>query len=205
MWLRGSCVAAASATVSTAAHAVAGGPVSPGSTAMMLLVATSSVIGCLAAYSPTGTARLMGLLAAGQLSGHTALSMAAHCHTALYTTPMLIAHAVAIVVGAILIRGAETTLLRAVSRIRRAVRQVCRTSGFGTGPIFASFPEIVTPRRLLVAASGTGRRGPPRSRGIVARAFTSPNSHTQGLRRHLRVSSAAARVPAGAFVLGTQG
>ncbi|MEU6562771.1 hypothetical protein [Nocardia nova] len=161
MRLRGSCVAAASATVSIAAHALAGGTVSPGSTALMLLLASSCVIGCLAAYSRTGIVRLMGLLTVGQMSGHIALSAGSHCHGALFTTPMLVAHAVAVVAGAILIRGAETTLLRAVSRIRRAVRQLCQILGFTSAPVFASFPEVVAPRRRLVAASGTGRRGPP--------------------------------------------
>ncbi len=165
MRLRGSCVAAASATVSVAAHAMAGGPVSPGSASIMLLVASSSVIGCLAAHSRTGPVRLMGLLAVGQMSGHIALSAGSHCHTGLFTAPMLVAHAVAVVVGAILIRGAETTLLRAVSRIRRAVRQLCVVLGFATAPIFVSFAEIFAPRRRLVSASGTGRRGPPAGRG----------------------------------------
>ncbi|MEV5650856.1 hypothetical protein AB0L57_21610 [Nocardia sp. NPDC052254] len=166
MRLRGSCVAAASATVSVAAHALAGGTASPGSAAIMLLVASSAVIGCLAAHSRTGTVRLMGLLAVGQLSGHIALSSVSHCHTAMFTTSMLIAHAVAIAAGALLIRGSEMTLLRVVSRIRRVVRQLSPVPGFTTPPVFASFPEVSVSRYRLVAASGTGRRGPPSGRGL---------------------------------------
>lgn len=185
MRLRGSCVAAASATVSFAAHALAGGPVSPGSAAIMLLIASSAVIGCLAAYSRTGTVRLTGLLAVGQMSGHIALSAASHCHTAIFTAPMLIAHAVAVVVGAILIRGAEITLLRAVSRIRRAVRQLCLVPGFTTAPVFASLPEVFGPRRRLVSASGTGRRGPPAG----FRSLLEPSRAQPGRRRTMATAS----------------
>ncbi len=168
MRLRGSCVAAASATVSVAAHALAGGTDFPGSAAIMLLIAASSVTGVVAAHTRTGPLGVMGLLALGQLLGHTALSVPAHCRTDLFTVPMLIAHLVAIVAAALLIRGAETTLLRAVSRIRRAIHRSLRAPGCRDVVTIVSAPEAIAPHRRLVLASGTGRRGPPGAAGSFA-------------------------------------
>ncbi|NKY87927.1 hypothetical protein [Nocardia veterana] len=167
MRLRGSCVGAASATVSVAAHALGGGAPAPGSAGIMLLLATSTVIGSLAAHARTGALRLMALLAVGQVAGHAALSLAPHCHDMLLTAPMLIAHVVAIVVGAGLIRAAESTLLRAISRIRRAVAAVHALLVSGD-PVVIVTPDTPGRPHRLVLASGTGRRGPPAYAGSYA-------------------------------------
>jgi hypothetical protein len=119
----------------------------------------------------------MGLLAIGQLLGHLALTLSPHCHNVLITAPMLVAHLVATVAGAILVRGAETTLRRAVSLIRRAVGAVTHILGISGATVVVSVPDTVTVPRRLVLASGTGRRGPPAlsrsfaaSHGVVAGA-----------------------------------
>lgn len=161
--------------MSIAAHALGGGTVAPGSTAIMMLIAASTAIGCLAAHARTGLFRLMGLLAIGQLLGHLALTLSPDCHDVLITAPMLVAHLAATVAGAILVRGAETTLRRAVSLIRRAVGAVTHFLGISGAPVVVSVPDTVTVPRRLVLASGTGRRGPPAlsrsfaaSHGVVA-------------------------------------
>ncbi|MDR7166983.1 hypothetical protein J2W56_000701 [Nocardia kruczakiae] len=166
--LRGGCVGAAACTVSIAAHALGGGTVAPGSAAIMMLIAASTAIGCLAAHTRTGLFRLMGLLAIGQLLGHLALTFSPHCHDVLITAPMLVAHLVATVGGAILVRGAEITLRRAVSLIRRAVGVVTHILETTGAPAVVSVPETVTAPRRLVLASGTGRRGPPHVTGSFA-------------------------------------
>ncbi len=166
--LRGGCVGAAAGTVSIAAHALGGGAVAPGSTAIMMLIAASTAIGCLAAHTRTGLFRLMGLLAVGQAIGHLALSTSPHCHEVLITAPMLVAHITATVVGAVLVRGAETALRRAVSLIRRVVGAVAHYLGISGAPVVVSVPYTVTAPRRLVLASGTGRRGPPRLTGSFA-------------------------------------
>ncbi|MFF0497790.1 hypothetical protein ACFYU5_15380 [Nocardia aobensis] len=166
--LRGGCVGAAAGTVSIAAHALGGGTVAPGSAAIMMLIAASTAIGCLAAHTRTGLFRLMGLLAIGQLLGHLALTLSPHCHDVLITAPMLVAHLAATVGGAVLVRGAETTLRRAVSLIRRAVGVVTHILGITGAPVVVSVPDTVTAPRRLVLASGTGRRGPPALTGSFA-------------------------------------
>ncbi|MGW5519511.1 hypothetical protein [Nocardia africana] len=166
--LRGGCVGAAAGTVSIAAHALGGGAVAPGSASIMVLIAASTAVGCLAAHTRTGVFRLMGLLAVGQAIGHLALSLSPDCHDVLITAPMLVAHLAATVVGAVLVRGAETTLRRAVSLIRRVVGAVTHILGSSGAPVVVSVPETVTAPRRLVLASGTGRRGPPRFTGSFA-------------------------------------
>ncbi|PPJ33818.1 hypothetical protein C5E45_05335 [Nocardia nova] len=172
--MRGGCVGAAAGTVSIAAHAFGGGAVAPGSTAIMMLIAASTAIGCLAAHTRTGLLRLMGLLAVGQAIGHLALTLSPHCHDVLITAPMLVAHITATVVGAVLVRGAETTLRRAVSLIRRVVGAVAHVLGISGAPVVVSIPDTVTAPRRLVLASGTGRRGPPRLTGSFAASHRIP-------------------------------
>ncbi|MEV6138376.1 hypothetical protein AB0L63_20395 [Nocardia sp. NPDC051990] len=165
--LRGASVGAAAGAVSIAAHAAGGGAVAPGSSAVMLLVAACTVIGIVTAHARTGLVRLMILLAAGQIIGHAALSLSPHCHNAVLTGPMLLAHVVAVVVGAFLIRGAETTLRRAISRVWRAVTAVGAHLG-ATGPLIGTGRNhtVAAPRRLVLA-SGTGRRGPPARANVL--------------------------------------
>ncbi|WP_280374137.1 hypothetical protein [Nocardia wallacei] len=167
--LRGASVGAASGAVSVAAHALGGGAVPVDSAAVPLLVAACALTGVLVASVGTGLARLMVLLGAGQAVGHAALSVAPeHCHRPGFAPAMLVAHLVAIPVGALLIRGAEVALGRVLSRVRRLV------VALGAVPAVAAAVwrvvegvRVVSARRLLWS-SGVGRRGPPRGAGVVA-------------------------------------
>ncbi|WP_280266065.1 hypothetical protein [Nocardia wallacei] len=161
--LRGACVGAASGAVSIAAHALGGGAIAVGSTALTLLVTACTLTGVLVSAIGSGLPRLMLMLAAGQAIGHAALSMSPeHCHPAMFSSAMLIAHLVAIPVGALLIRGAEVALGRALSSVRRAVVALAASVPAPPGsPLLPRHTGVAAPRRLLIS-SGIGRRGPPR-------------------------------------------
>ncbi|MBF6170601.1 hypothetical protein IU476_03855 [Nocardia blacklockiae] len=149
--MRGASVGAAAGVVSIAAHALGGGMVTPGSAAVALLVAACTLIGVLVAAAGGGLPRLLVLLAVG----HGALSVApGHCHPAVFSPGMLVAHLVAVPVGAVAVRGAEVALRRVLSRVWR----------------------VVGARRLLWS-SGVGRRGPP---GVVAGVFIRPGVRVFG-------------------------
>nr|WP_051161598.1 hypothetical protein [Nocardia transvalensis] len=161
--MRGASVGAASGAVSIAAHALGGGVVSLGSAAVPLLVAACTLVGVVVAALGTGLPRLMLMLGAGQVVGHAALSAApGHCHPAVFTSAMLVAHLVAIPVGALLVRGAEIALGRILSSVRRVVVALAGTLETSRPtPRIVRAVRVTIPRRLLLS-SGTGRRGPPR-------------------------------------------
>ena len=102
-----------------AAHGVADSA-APSGTAVVLLAVLAATIGGLAAtISRTADVRvLLGLLATGQLVGHLMLSAAGHSHgEPMSPAPaMLVAHALAVVAGAVLIAAGDR-LCRAVSRV----------------------------------------------------------------------------------------
>ncbi|PXX71030.1 hypothetical protein DFR70_101451 [Nocardia tenerifensis] len=162
--MRGAFVGSASGAVSIAAHALGGGAVSPGQSSIGLLIAACTVVGAVVGTRRArfGIAEIMVLLAIGQTLGHTALTMSAgHQHSAGTTSVMVAAHLAAVPIGALLIRGAEIGLARAISAVDRAVVVL------STEPVpplvlqnacAAGF--LATPRRLLLS-SGCGLRGPP--------------------------------------------
>jgi hypothetical protein len=161
--LRGTCVGAASGAVSVGAHALGGGPVSLTSSAVVLLVAACALTGTVAAAMRPGLARLLPMLAVGQAIGHVALAISPeHCHGRLLTPPMLAAHALAVPVGALLIRGTEAALRRLYGCVLRVLVALTTTV---VAPQAHSArtpaPPSISPRRLLIS-SGIGRRGPPR-------------------------------------------
>ncbi len=162
--LRGVLVGAASGTVAIAAHAAGGGIVSAGRSPIALLVAACALVGAVVATVRVrrGFAELAILLGAGQCVGHLALTMSSdHHHGTHVTAPMLLAHLVAVPVGAVLIRGAELAVVRAMSSVRRTL-SVLRNAPVEvteTGLVDATGPLFLA-RRLLVC-SGIGTRGPP--------------------------------------------
>lgn len=162
--LRGAFVGSASGAVSIAAHAIGGGVVSPGQSSIGLLIAACTVVGVVVgARRPRfGVAEVMVLLAIGQAAGHVALTMSpGHHHSAGTTSVMLAAHLAAIPVGAVLIRGAEIGVGRAVSAANRAVRVLSTRPA--TPFVFqyaVPVGPLAAPRRLLFS-SGFGLRGPP--------------------------------------------
>ncbi|MEV6773678.1 hypothetical protein AB0N05_34095 [Nocardia sp. NPDC051030] len=162
--LRGAAVGTASGAVAVFAHALGGGTAFPDGTALALLFAACGLTGVLvaSARSRSGLFWTMGMLAAGQSIGHIALSMSPGHHHPATTSVMLLAHLVAIPVGAMLIRAAEAGMRRAVTSVRRFILAL------GLAPVPPHAPAATVSaddraraRRLLVSP-GIGRRGPPR-------------------------------------------
>ncbi|GGK91603.1 hypothetical protein [Nocardia jinanensis] len=161
--LRGVFAGAAAGVVSIAAHAFGGGALAPGTSTVALLLAGCAITGALATATRPGRGPmpLMALLALGQAIGHTALVTApGHHHGALSTATMLMAHLLAIPVGALLIHTAERAVRYAVSRLKRTLRRAgCREISFRRTVIVPAGEH--RPARLLLLSSGPGTRGPP--------------------------------------------
>ncbi|MFI2230259.1 hypothetical protein [Nocardia testacea] len=161
--LRGAFVGAASGSVSIAAHAAGGGTVTPGCSSTALLLAGCALAGALAfALRPErGPVSLLPLLALGQTIGHSALTAGpGHQHSAAPSAPMLVAHLLAIPIGAVLIHSAERAVRYAISRLTNALRDPT-VHGF-LFPRAVRVPE--SDRRAArhpLLSSGSGTRGPP--------------------------------------------
>jgi len=145
-----------------AAHGAGGGGLPNGTTAALLAV-VAAIAGALAttitrARTPCG---LLGLLAAGQLTGHLLLSAAGHHHAnpaAPRSAAMFAAHVLAIAAGAALI-GAGDRLWRALSR---AVRAIVRVACVVVATPAAAGPTADQPlRSALLLAASVSHRGPP--------------------------------------------
>ncbi|MFI9503232.1 hypothetical protein [Nocardia sp. NPDC052566] len=159
--LRGAFVGSASGAVSVAAHALGGGVVSPTQSSVALLLVACGLVGfAVASIRPRhGLVEMMAMLAVGQAFGHTALALGHHHHGGI-TAIMLGAHLVAIPAGAVLIRGAEVAIGRAVSSVRQVVRALNFVPAVAFSPASAILTWHGSIRRLLVG-SGIGTRGPP--------------------------------------------
>ncbi|WP_196054694.1 hypothetical protein [Nocardia aurantiaca] len=161
--LRGAAVGACSGAVAILAHGLGGGPTRLDGSALTLLFAACALIGVVVAtLRPRyGLAGIMAMLAAGQSIGHAALSMSPGHHHHAGSPSMLLAHLVAIPVGAFVIRAAEAGLRRAITSVRRfmlALGSVLRPPARRARPRGAD--DRAEARRLLVSP-GIGRRGPP--------------------------------------------
>ncbi|NUS95074.1 MAG: hypothetical protein HOQ36_22140 [Nocardia sp.] len=161
--LRGAFVGAASGTVSIAAHAIGGGTVTLGHSATALLLGGCAIAGALATTLRTrrGPVPLPVLLVFGQVIGHSALAAApGHQHGSASTAPMLMAHLLAIPVGALLIHAAERAAGYAISRLKKALHGSFARSV--VLPRAALVPRSThRPVRRLLLCSGAGTRGPP--------------------------------------------
>ncbi|MBL1073760.1 hypothetical protein JK358_05080 [Nocardia sp. 2] len=161
--LRGAAVGAASGAVAVAAHGLGGGNPAPEGPALALLFAACGLIGVLvASIRPRyGLVSVMGMLAAGQAIGHAALSLSPGHHHHTTSTAMLVAHAVAVPVGALLIRAAEAGMRRAVTSVRRFVLAL----GLEPLPAVRSARTTGTDDRATLhrvrLSAGIARRGPP--------------------------------------------
>ncbi|MGW5111949.1 hypothetical protein [Nocardia sp. NPDC004123] len=165
--LRGAAVGASSGAVAILAHGLGGGATLLDGSALALLFAACTLIGVVVAtlrprYGIAGT---MAMLAVGQSIGHAALSMSpGHHHHDSSSPSMLLAHLVAIPVGALVIRAAEAGMRRAITSVRRfilALGPILRPPAPRLRPCRAD--DRAEARRLLVSP-GIGRRGPPRAR-----------------------------------------
>ncbi|MFE3223950.1 hypothetical protein [Nocardia sp. NPDC059228] len=163
--LRGAAVGASSGAVAILAHGLGGGATLLDGSALALLFAACTLIGVVVAtlrprYGIAGT---MAMLAVGQSIGHAALSMSPGHHQHSSSPSMLLAHLVAIPVGALAIRAAEAGIRRAITSVRRfilALGSILRPPAPRLRPRRAD--DRAEARRLLVSP-GIGRRGPPRA------------------------------------------
>jgi hypothetical protein len=160
--LRGAAAGVFTAVLCVAAHTFAGGAVPVGAVIAELMVLAVTVGGVAATLARADDIRvLVSLLAAGQLLGHLLLAIT-HQHGAAPQAAgvaVLIAHAAAVGVGAVLIT-AGTRLCTAVARIRRAA--VHRPSL----PACDATPGVVVGaeqpwRSALLLAASVSHRGPP--------------------------------------------
>ncbi|OZC95455.1 hypothetical protein CH275_27175 [Rhodococcus sp. 06-235-1A] len=162
--LRGASVGALSALVTATAHAFGGG-MFPSDAAIVLLVLVCAAVGYATAVVPTAVApraQLLAVLAAAQAIGHLLLTAVdGHHHGSMLTQQMLAAHAVAVLVGALAIRGAEHGIRRAVTSLRRALPLLAALV-VDESSIAPELPVYRVPAStLLLDLSGCGNRGPP--------------------------------------------
>lgn len=161
--LRGSAVGIATATLTVAAHAAAGGglPSGVGAVQLALLGLTIGGVTALLRHGDRVVV-LIAALAAGQSIGHVLLGAAGHHHGvggSPSSTVMLAAHACAVVAIAALIAVGEI-LVRAVSRAVRA------TAPLPTSPVPPSAAPVLRRcshpmRSTLLLAASSSYRGPP--------------------------------------------
>ncbi|MCZ4563331.1 hypothetical protein O4160_21025 [Rhodococcus sp. IEGM 1401] len=162
--LRGASVGGLSALVTVAAHTFGGG-MPPSDAAIVLLAVVSAAIGYATAAAPTPAApraQLLMILTAAQSVGHLLLTAVdGHHHGSILTQQMFAAHVVAILVGALAIRGAEHGIRRAVTSLREALPLLAAlvVDESRIAPELPVYRLPGTPR--LLDLSGCGNRGPP--------------------------------------------
>lgn len=162
--LRGTAAGLLTATLAVAAHGAAGGVPEGGAVALLgvLAVTTGALAATMARAADVRV--LLGLLTAGQLTGHLMLSVAGHHHGAPESPAptMLVAHALAVVTGAVLI-GVGDRLCCAVSRVVEvAVRPISAPVPAGPFVIWSGAHQPL--RSALLLAASMSHRGPPVSR-----------------------------------------
>jgi hypothetical protein len=159
--LRGTAAGLLTAALAVAAHGTADGT-APSGTAVALLAVLAATVGGLAttASRAADVRVLIGLLATAQAVGHVMLTAAGHSHgtAAAPATAMLVAHALAVVSGAVLIAAGDR-LCRSVARvIRVAIRAVA--APVPAKPFVIAVADHPLRSTLLLAAS-VSHRGPP--------------------------------------------
>lgn len=163
--LRGTAAGLLTAALAVAAHGTAGGAVPAGAVAAHLAVLAATVGALTAGLRAAGSPWvLLGLLSAGQVLAHLLFSAAGHVHGPHPAEPtavsaMVLAHSVAVVLGAVLI-AAVNRLGNALSRAVRAARQISVGPVAPLGPT-APVRSADQPLRALVLAASVARRGPP--------------------------------------------
>lgn len=144
-----------SATLSVAAHAVAGGAV-PHQDVLVFLAGLAVASGMLAAETRLPVPLLLVL---GQVAGHLVLGLHdGHLHTP--TPEMLVAHAAAVAVAALLVHGAEKGCEVALAALCRILPELFRAL-----PVAAAESTRITHRPHVGPGighvGGVGSRGPP--------------------------------------------
>ncbi|MEN3318130.1 MAG: hypothetical protein V7643_1531 [Mycobacterium sp.] len=158
------------AALAIAAHAMAGGAVPPGSTAVLLSVLAVTAGSVAATVDRTADARvLFALLAVGQLVAHMMLTTAGHTDCAMSGgspasggTPaaaMLAAHTVALVVCAALIAAGDRLCRAVTSALHACAGEL--PGMLATAPAAAVTAGDQPLRSTLLLAASVSRRGPP--------------------------------------------
>ncbi|MFI6870993.1 hypothetical protein [Nocardia sp. NPDC050406] len=170
-WLRGGLVGLAVAALAVAAHGAAGGD-TPGSNGLALLLLIAGAVGALASVGPVRSRwAVAGWLVGGQLGCHTALSLfSGHGHgsgagvsgsgaaAVLPDRLMVVAHAVAAILCAVLILAAE--------RLYGLVSQAIRVAVTRPAPVPSRRGALRWVRaaghiRHLLELGAVGPRAPP--------------------------------------------
>lgn len=164
---RGLTTTAFTGALAVPAHAVAGGGWPTGGAAV-LLAATAAVVGLIAvADQVAATSALLALLAGGQVAAHLSLAAASHTHdenSSVPTALMFCTHAVAVLVGAVLISAAER-VCRALSQAARRCLAVARTP-ICTRTAAAPTTDDQPLQHVLLLAASISHRGPPACAGM---------------------------------------
>jgi hypothetical protein len=160
--LRGGAAGLLTAALAVAAHGIADGMAPQGAAAPLLAVLAVTVGALAATIGPAAdTGVLLGLLAAGQLVGHVMLTAAGHGHASAPppAMAMLVAHGLAVTIGAVLIAAGDR-LGRAISRaVDVAARPVMApVPGAPTRPAAGADQPL---RSALLLAASVSHRGPP--------------------------------------------
>src|ERR1700757_3122261 len=155
---------AASAALLTAALAISGHALAahavPSGTAVALLTVLAATVGVMAGTSPRGRAGLAAMLTAGQVVGHLVLATGDHVHGSdgLPALAMLCAHAVAVVVGALLLAAADRLCAALSTAVRALIGHL--PLPVGGAPSSATVSDQPLQSMLLLVAS-VSHRGPP--------------------------------------------
>ena len=159
--LRGTASGLLTVALAVAAHGAADGTAPSGTAVALLAVLAATVGGLATTVSRAADVRvLIGLLATGQAVGHLMLTAAGHSHgaAAAPATAMLIAHAFAVVSGAVLIAAGD--------RLCRTISRVVEVSVRAVVPPVPAKPFVIAEadhplRSALLLAASVSHRGPP--------------------------------------------
>jgi hypothetical protein len=150
------------AALAVAAHGAASSDAPTGGAVVLLAVLAATVGGLAATIARTADVRvLVALLTAGQLVGHVMLSVAGHSHGAAASPApaMVVAHAMAVGAGAMLIAAGDR-LCRAVSgTVEVAVRAV--VAPIPDRPVVVTAGADQPLRSALLLSASVSHRGPP--------------------------------------------
>ena len=162
--VRGAAVGSLSGAISIAAHGMAGGGMPPSQSAVVL----AACAGVGAAVTAIGerdrnSMVLLAALTAGQVIGHTTLTVAGgHPHGLGLSASMIVAHLAAIAVSAAAVRGAEHACLRVLAALTRVVL-VIFTPAPVENAVWSATPIYRAKLSLwLLVSAAAGTRGPPR-------------------------------------------
>ncbi len=164
--MRGLAVGGSVVALGIGAHGLAGGGLPHGAT-LLMLGGVAAVLAAVVAVVPALTTRpaaLVPVLAVGQVLSHAVLALGeSHgAHTGSHTsTPMLLAHGVAVVVCATLIAVTERIGPHALAALHRILPRLFAALPVRLEP---DRPHVVTdvrPHVAVVAVDSIARRGPP--------------------------------------------